>query len=82
MNPIPPHFRRSLLSRYTSRQNKLWLAIAWRHFHGYHIEWRWDGAPNRSRMLFQFEPDGAFVRAESYEDDIAPTLVFDDKRGK
>jgi len=31
-------------------------------------------------MQFQFEPDGEWVRTESYEDDILPTLKFDKER--
>ena len=80
MNAIPSHYRTALLSRYNSRQNKIWLATGGSHFHGLHIEYHWTGAPYRSRLQFQFEPDGEWVRAESYEDDIAPTLAFDEKR--
>ena len=79
---IPTHYRAALLSRYTSRRNKIHLAIGWAHFHGLRIEYRWSGAPYRSRLQFQFEQDGAWFTAESYEDDIAPTLKLEKPRNE
>jgi hypothetical protein len=76
MIPITNSAKAALLSEYTSRPNKLWLAIAWTHFKGYFIEWKWQGAEFRSRMMFKFSPDEPFVPAKSYEDDIVPTLKF------
>jgi hypothetical protein len=34
--------RSALLSQYTSRRNKVWLAVGWRHA-GVFIEWRYQG---------------------------------------
>ncbi len=67
--------RRALLSEYSSRRNKIWMAIGWKHC-GMYLDWRYQGAEDDSRMEFQFEPDGPWVQAKSYEDDIKPNLIF------
>lgn len=58
----------------TSRPNKLWLAISWRHAYGWHIEWRWKADPFRSRLMFQFGPDEPFQPAKSFDEDVVPRL--------
>lgn len=68
--------RRALLSKETSRQNKIWLAIAWKHFDGLPLEWKWRGEYMRSRLCFRFGPDEPFVDAKSYDEDVVPTLKF------
>lgn len=76
MIPLPQSHRTALLTRYTSRPNKLWLVTGWRSRGKWHLEYRWAGVPLRSRMLFQFEPNGPWYQAESYDEDIVPTLKF------
>ncbi len=63
-------FKHSLLSSDTSRQNKIWLATGWSHFHGWYIEWKWKDRPMRSRMMFRFSPDEEFVEAKSFDEDV------------
>lgn len=80
MNPesqISNDHRKALLGKYTSRQNKLWLAVGWKHFKQWYIEWKWEAEPFNSRLLFQFSPDGPWVKAESFEEDLLPTYKFD-----
>lgn len=68
--------RRVILSKETSRQNKIWLVTCWRYFDGAVIEWKWRGEYMRSRMCFQFGPDEAFIEAKSYDEDVVPNLKF------
>ena len=70
--------RQSLLGTDTSRQNKLWLALCWVNDHDWYIKTKWEGEPMRSRLMFQFEPSGPFVRAKSFDEDIVPTFKFSD----
>lgn len=79
---IPSEHRETLLSKYTSRHNKIWCAIGWKHFHDWHLEWKWKGEPFRSRLMFQFEPDGDFIMAKSYEEDVWPKLKWDNPKKK
>ncbi len=81
--PLPAHFRRALLTEQTSRINKLHLAISWKQLRGWYVEWRWAGeGPElpygvmRSRLCFQFEPDGPFIEAKSFDEDVVPTLKY------
>lgn len=67
--------REALLSKYSSRRNKLWLVGGYQSV-GLYVEWKWQGEPFRSRLLFQFAPDEEFVRAKSYEEDIQPFLEW------
>lgn len=78
---IPSTHKTALLSKFTSRQNKLWLAIGWIHRARWFLEYRWAGAYMRSRMQFRFEPAGEWYTADSYDEDIVPTLKFG-KEGK
>lgn len=71
---IPADFRRALMSSDTSRQNKMWLAASWSQ--RFFVEWRWQGAPMRSRMAFRFEPGSEFAEAKSFDEDIVPTFEF------
>jgi hypothetical protein len=71
---IPTTHRRALMSSDTSRQNKLWLVTAWHE--RWFMEWRWQGEPMRSRMAFRFEPSAAFAEAQSFDEDVVPTLKF------
>ncbi len=73
---MPIAKRQALLSKYTSRQNKLWLVTAWKYFCPWYVEWKWAGDPFRSRMLFQFSPDGKWVEAQSFEEDLMSTYKF------
>lgn len=77
---LPEHLRKSLLSSDTSRQNKIWLAVGWKEMSEYFIEWRWASEYMRSRLEFKFEPDGEFVKAKSYDEDIFPKLKWMDQR--
>lgn len=72
--PIPN--RQILLGKYTSQQNKVWLATGWSHFRNWYIDWKWVGRPFRSRMLFRFSSGDVWVRAESFEEDLLPTYKF------
>ena len=63
-----------LLSADTSRLNKIHLAIGWAYFRGWYIEWKWQGAPLRSRLLFRFHPEDIFVAAKSFDEDVLPTF--------
>lgn len=79
---IPQLHRHALMSSDTSRQNKLWLATAWKRAYPWFIEWRWAGAYMRSRLCFRFAPDEAFESAKSFDEDIVPTFQFGDGRKK
>ena len=59
---IPDSARRALLSKYSSRRNKMHLLIGWTHFHKWYIDMKWEGEEFESRMLFRFSPDGPWVR--------------------
>lgn len=76
VTPIPPGARRALLSKETSRQNKIWLAQTWKQIDGCFIEWKWRGEFMRSRLCFRFGPEEVFVDAKSYDEDVVPTLKF------
>lgn len=71
-----------LINETISRQNKLWIAIAWAQLRGWFVEWKWAGDPPslngvmHSRLCFRFEPDGPWTEAKSYDEDIRPTLKF------
>jgi hypothetical protein len=73
---IPDAAKQALLSKYVSRLNKIHLVIGWTHFRNWYIDWKWAGNPYRSRMLFRFSPDGNWVQAESFEEDLMPTYKF------
>ena len=79
---IPDSCRSALLSDYTSRPNKLWLVISWQHFRDFYVEWKWQGEPYRSRMMFQFSVDGPWVVARSFEEDRLPTYKFGEEKKK
>jgi hypothetical protein len=72
--------RHALMSEETSRQNKLWLATSWAHFKGWFIEWKWQGVPMRSRLMFRFGPNEDFVAAKSFEEDVLIKYKFNDER--
>lgn len=74
--PITDARRRLILSKETSRQNKLWLMTCWRDLEGVAVEWKWRGEYMRSRLCFQFGPDEAFIEAKSYDEDVVPGLKF------
>jgi hypothetical protein len=77
---IPKTHIKSLISTDTSRQNKLWLVESWKHFHNWFIEWKWQGEPYNSRLMFRFSETEDFIVAKSFDEDILPTYEFDDKR--
>jgi len=76
METVPEKLRQVILGKYTSRQNKLWIVTGWKHFKQWHIEWKWAGDYMRSRMLFQFELNGPWIQALSFEEDILPKLKY------
>lgn len=76
---ISPETRRSLLSPQSSRQNKLWKAVWLRDSGEGFIEWKWAGTYMRSRLLFRFHPDEAFVAAKSFDEDVLPTYKLMEK---
>lgn len=73
---ITPQAKRALLSKDTSRQNKLWLVAGWTHFHGWFIEYKWKGVLGNSRLLFRFSENENFTEAESFDEDVLPTFKF------
>ena len=73
---IPIKYRQAILGEYSSRQNKIWLATTWKRFKPWYIEWKWAGEPYRSRMLFQFDLNGPWVEAKSFDEDILPKYKF------
>jgi hypothetical protein len=73
---IPISSRKTLLGKYTSRQNKLHLITGWKHFHHWYVEWKWAGDPYKSRMLFSFSPEDKWVEAKSFDEDILPTYNY------
>lgn len=80
---IPPlDIRRMLINETISRQNKLWIATAWKQTRGWYVEHRWAGEEPtangimHSRLQFQFEPDGEWHTAKSYEEDVKPKLKW------
>jgi hypothetical protein len=75
---LPKEFQRSLMSDGTSRHNKLWLLTGWKAV-GYWFEWKWQGEPGRSRMMFSFEPGQPFKAARSFEEDVLPMLKWTDQ---
>ncbi len=75
---LPKEFQRCLMSSDTSRHNKLWLLTGWRA-RGFDFEWKWQGEPGRSRMMFSFEPGQLCKAARSYEEDVLPTLKWTDQ---
>lgn len=82
--PIPDSARRALLSKYSSRRNKMHLVIGWKYFHNWYIDLKWEGEEFESRMLFRFSPDGPWVQAKSFDEDMLPTFKFgkEEKKGK
>ena len=81
---IPKGAREALLSKYSSRRNKMHLFIGWTHFRNYYIDLKWEGEEFESRMLFRFSPDGPWVQAKSFDEDMLPTFKFckEDKKDK
>lgn len=73
---IPADHKRALMTEHTSRQNKLWLVSGWMDRYPWFIEWKWQGEPMRSRLLFRFGPDESFVAARSFDEDVVPTFKF------
>lgn len=73
---IPANLKEAILSDYTSRHNKLWLVTSWQFSRDFYIEYKWAGKEFQSRMSFQFEENGPWIEAKSYEEDIAPKLKF------
>jgi hypothetical protein len=67
---IPPTNRHALMSTDTSRQNKLWLAIAWANAYPWFLEWQWAGGYMRSRLCFRFAPGDEFAPVD--EDGAEP----------
>lgn len=63
----------ALMSKHSSRRNKLWLVGSYLA-EGRFVEWRWAGEPYKSRLCFRFTPDGTFRPSKSYEDDVYPLL--------
>ena len=78
--PMPEGHRKALLSEYSSKQNKLWLIAGWQYFKPWYFDWKWAGEPIKSRMLFRFSPDGPWIQAKSFEEDLLPTYKFDEDR--
>jgi hypothetical protein len=76
MQTITPAAKKALLSESTSRQNKLWLITGWIHFRKWYIEWKWAGEPYNSRMLFMFEPNGIWIEAKSFDEDMLPKYKY------
>jgi len=74
--PMPDSARKTILGKYSSRQNKLWLVTGWQYFKPWYIDWKWAGEPFKSRMLFKFAPDGEWIRAESFDEDMLPTYKY------
>jgi hypothetical protein len=74
--PIIDSARKALLSKYTSKPNKLHLIAGWTHFNNWYIDWKWAGVPYKSRMMFRFNPDDKWIIAESFEEDLLPTYKF------
>ena len=79
---IPDSARRALLSKYSSRRNKMHLMIGWKHFHGWYIDLKWEGEPFESRMLFRFSPEGPWVQAKSFDEDLLPTFRYGKEKTK
>jgi hypothetical protein len=77
---MPVRLRHALMSSDTSRQNKLWLATAWKHAYPWFLEWKWAGAYMRSRLCFRFAPDAEFTAAESFDEDVVPTFEFSGRK--
>ena len=73
--PIPRHMRQALVHDTISHINKLHIAIG-RKSIGEYVEYKFDGDNIRSRMLFQFEPDGSWHKAKSFELDVWPNLKW------
>ena len=73
--PIPRHMRQALVHDTISHINKLHIAIG-RKSIGEYVEYKFDGDNIRSRMLFQFEPDGLWHKAKSFELDVWPYLIW------
>lgn len=67
---IPDKNRQILLGKDTSRLNKIHLAIGWTRFRGWYIDYRWVGVFLRSRLEFQFAPDGLWYQAQSFDEDV------------
>jgi hypothetical protein len=72
MKLIPLHIRKILLGDGTSRVNKLHIAIGWQQGRKepYYLEWKFKGDFLASRLEFKFEPEGKFVEAKSFEEDV------------
>ncbi len=80
MKLLSSNLRKELLSSGSSRQNKIWLAVGWKACDSYFVEWRWCGDYMKSRLEFQFEPGGEFIKAKSYDEDVWPKLKWLDNR--
>ena len=64
--------QKALLSKYTSRRNKLALLA---DSCGVDVcDWKWQGERFESRLMFQFEKGGEWRFAKSYDEDIRPGL--------
>lgn len=75
---LPSKIRKAILSKYTSRINKYWIIKSIQPI--YYLKYKWAGIPYNSRMLFQFEEDGDWVIAKSFEEDLWPTYKFAEKK--
>lgn len=73
---IPHYNKQVLLGKTTSKQNKIWLATGWSHFHNWYIEWKWSGKELTSIMMFKFSPDEDWIPSESFEDDVLKHYKF------
>lgn len=71
--------RQALLGKQTSRHNKFWLVAEYKR-QGLFVEWKWAGAAWKSRLLFRFGPEENFVPSKSYEEDVVPTLKWDERK--
>ncbi len=65
---LAPRRLKALLSKYTSRCNKIALCVGWG------VAWRWQGQPFNSRIEVLVE--NAWLVTKSYDDDIRPRLKF------
>lgn len=72
---LPTASIRVLLGPETSRPNKLALVAEHRR-RGFVVRYAWRGLPLRSRLAFSFGPGEPLLDAESYEDDVAPLLLW------
>lgn len=74
MRSLPTNSIFVLLNQKTSRPNKLALCAEYES-RGFFVEWRWKGAPMRSRLEIRTSPRDRFFECRSYEEDQAPLLT-------